>query len=240
MQTPTPEDINEFVNLGAKLSSKAICALLKETVKWSSTNGPGWINRTPTCHDQAAANAARRAADPNYKSLDIAIRDTPESEARRRVAEAEALCAEIDKATLFPVPGYTSVEMEETKWSLNISLVLVPADYKTVIDVPSHDYINDIFARYDFSKQVAKAYWSTFHEKNGDLIKRIEKHCGRELGPLEEVVPDGAEAGTTLCWFTEVPYRVGVFCYYVDENGRPMIKKSSVSTSAPAPPPTDK
>jgi len=199
MNTFTPEEVDDFINLGSKLSAKTVLATLKETVKWAVNSA-----------------AADGPAD------EVAVAD----KLARRQKICDALCAEIDSATPYDFCGFTQIEMEETKWKINVSLALVDIDFKTVIDVPSQDYINDIFARYDFAKKVAGAYWGTFREKHPNLIKRIEEFIGFELGPLREIIPPGVQAGTTMCWHEEVPKRVGVFCYWVNQHGQPMVRKS--------------
>lgn len=216
----SPEEVDNFVNLGAKLSSKAVLAALKETVKWAADK---IVIVKPAAADATNDDISVAAAAP------ILQRTPDELAARSR--QAEVLCDEIDAATPYSYSGFTQVEMVETPMKLNISLVLVPLDHKPSIVVPSKDYINDIFAQYDFLKKVAIAYWATWCEKHPGLSARINEFCGFDLGALYEVIPEGSPSGTTLCWHEEVPNRVGVFCYYVDSAGRPMVHRDELQSA---------
>ena len=164
----------------------------------------------------------RIASKPVLAALKVVVNEGP---ARGLdAAEAERLCRKIDAVSQFRDCGYVELEFRETTMKLIVCLSLVERGYRTEVDIPSTDYINDLFSKYDFLKQTAVAYWRTFVEENGKLAKRIAAYrADVDFGNLQI---DG-DSKTTMFWDAEAAKRVGIFCYYVDVNGKPFYKRSA-------------
>ncbi len=136
--------------------------------------------------------------------------------------EADRLKKKIEKLITEKGAGYTQVAFRETSMKLNICLSLVDRQYKTDISIPSTDYARDLFRQYDFIKNTAVAYWRQFAQENPSLYKRICDY--RSDVDFSELTIDEKNP-TTLYFDPACAKRVGIFCYYVDEDGNAYYKK---------------
>lgn len=118
--------------------------------------------------------------------------------------------------------GFVHCEFKETPNKLNISLSIVPKDYEPDIEVPSAEYGNEIFTKYEFLKKTAAAYYLQFCEENADLFKRITAYRG-DLDLSELVVDENHPA--TMYFDPESATRIGVFPYWINAaTGQPFRK----------------
>jgi len=126
-------------------------------------------------------------------------------------------------ATLkYPQPSYLQVEFRETDMKLNICLTIVDRDYRTSIDIPSHDYADDLFKSYDALKQYAVAYWHAYMEEYKVIVDRLKAFIPEIDFNKMKMNKDNP---TTLYFDEACPKRIGVFCYYVNSKGQPFYKK---------------
>jgi hypothetical protein len=138
--------------------------------------------------------------------------------------ESDELVEELVSAVPYNSSAFITMEFEEINFKLNVCLSLVEKTYKSEIDLPSYDYVNDLFEKYDFLKNTAIAYWHTFMENNNNLMARIESYrpdvdfSKLNVDPLTK---------TTLYWDPECAKRIGIFNYYVDPRGNPFYKKTT-------------
>lgn len=128
----------------------------------------------------------------------------------------------INKIMPYKDSGYVQLGFNEINYKLNICLSLVPATYRTDISVPSDKYVKDLFEQYNNIKVAALAYWQQFCEERPTivkLIKSVRPDVNWEGLNIDESNP------TTLYFDAESTKRIGIFCYYVDENGTAFYKK---------------
>lgn len=134
------------------------------------------------------------------------------------------LAKKIKKRIPYDYSGYVQCVFKEIQYVLCISLSVVPRAYKTDIDIPSADYAQDLFTKYDFLKNTAVAFWRQFVEENPRLYtKLVEALPGVNLSTLTI----DSESPTTMYFDPESAQRIGIFCYYVDSEGRPLYKRGS-------------
>lgn len=203
----SPEELDKFITMGAQFAAKSVLAVLCETIMWAGGS------------DDAKVTAEQLVGDAS-------------SQTSAATKEAATLCDEVTSRTPYKHAGHTRIEMAETDWELVVSLTMCPADYRMQIDLPSYDYSQQLFTQCTALRRIARAYWATFREKYPELIERIAKFCNMDIaGGFREFIAPGEEAGSTLGWHEEVPRRVGVFCYYVDGAGRPMVRRVPVDDS---------
>lgn len=136
--------------------------------------------------------------------------------------QAAKICKQIDALMLYKDCAYLKIEFKETTMQLIVCLCLVDRDHKTEVDIPSTDYVNDLFNHYDRLKQTAIAYWHTFMEENPKLLKKIINY--RSDVDFSKLVVDSTN-NTTLYWDEKCEHRVGIFCYYIGADGKPFYKK---------------
>lgn len=136
--------------------------------------------------------------------------------------EADRLVKLISSTLPYNYCGYVDIEMQEIPYRLNICLSLVAKNYRTEIDIPSHNYVADLFSKYDMLKEIARAYWRSYVEANGNLYKRICDY--RPDVDFSELKIDDVTK-TTLYFDPSCAKRVGIFCYYVDSKGQPFYKR---------------
>jgi hypothetical protein len=113
-------------------------------------------------------------------------------------------------------------EFDEITYKLNISLTICKRDYKADISVPPGGYAKDLFDKYNFLKSIAVAYWSQFREDNKALFERICNY--RKDIDWTELIID-PKSPTTLYFDPNSDVRIGIFPYYVDENGRALRRR---------------
>lgn len=117
--------------------------------------------------------------------------------------------------------GYVQCSFKETPYLLNICLSLVDKTYRTAIDIPHESYANDVYNKYAFIKGIAVAYWRQFCEENDDIYIELSQLLSAKI---PELVVD--QANPTVLYLDENSLRrVGIFAYYVDQNGNPFYKK---------------
>ncbi len=138
--------------------------------------------------------------------------------------ESARLVKTITKRMPYDASGYVSLAFKEIPYTLNVTLSIVEKGYKTDIDIPSADYARDLFTKYDFLKETARAYWRQFIEEHPELHRRICKY--RPDVDFSALTVD-PENPTTMYFDANCTRRIGIFCYYLDENGQPFYKKSS-------------
>lgn len=142
--------------------------------------------------------------------------------------EGDRLIGRIRELMPYKEAGYTRIELDLPGMNigeLHISLSLVPLGYRTEIDVPPNDeFIKDLCKQYVFIKQTACAYWKQFCEENQEIAKRVREYCNDI--DFSELVIDPAN-NTTLYWDPACKKRIGIFCYYVDKQGKPFVKKGN-------------
>ncbi len=135
-------------------------------------------------------------------------------------------CAKLSKKIKATMPynyvGFVQCSFKEIPFSLNISLSLVNKGYKTDVHIPHADYTSDLFEKYNLLKQLAVAYWRQYAEDNSALFKRICNY--RADIDFSNLIID-PQNPTTLYLDPQSEKRVGIFCYYVDQNGKPFYKK---------------
>ncbi len=135
-------------------------------------------------------------------------------------------CAKLVKKIKATMPynyaGFVQCSFKEIPFSLNISLSLVNKGYKTDVHIPHADYTSDLFEKYNLLKQLAVAYWRQYAEDNSALFKRICNY--RADIDFSNLIID-PQNPTTLYLDPQSEKRVGIFCYYVDQNGKPFYKK---------------
>jgi hypothetical protein len=132
------------------------------------------------------------------------------------------ITAGIHSRTAYNYSGFMELEMAETEYKLCISLSVTPRDYKVAVDVPSENYATDLYARYNFLKVVAIAYWKQFCEDHTTFIELVKQFKPDIDFSTLRIDPDNP---TTLYFDPDCPVRVGIFCYYKDKNGKLFHKK---------------
>lgn len=116
--------------------------------------------------------------------------------------------------TFAELPGYR----------LNIQLSIVPRNYKTDISIPDVKYVPELLHQYDFLRKTAVAYWVEWARMYPGLYQKIITVL-KDIDLSEPHVDDANP--TTIYFCPEAKSRIGIFCYYTDEAGRPMIKKKT-------------
>jgi hypothetical protein len=158
-------------------------------------------------------NAAKRLASKSVLTSVISIIENAGGNAHELIEDI--------KKHMLDYAGYVQCTFKEITWKLNISLSIVEKGYRTSIDIPNESYAQDLFDQYNVLKRIAVAYWQQFLEDNAGLYKRICDQCpGTDFSRLI-IDPDNP---TTMYFDPNSSKRIGIFCYYMDENGRPFYK----------------
>lgn len=118
--------------------------------------------------------------------------------------------------TFNELPGYR----------LNIQLSKVPRDYRTDISIPDERYAPEVFGQYEFLRKTAVAYWVEWTRAYPDLYRKVVNAL-KDVDMSEPHVDDANP--TTMYFSAETKSRIGIFCYYTDEAGRPLIKKAKAA-----------
>jgi len=140
----------------------------------------------------------------------------------KSAATAKKLVRRITDLIPYPYSGFLQIFFKEIPYRLNISLSLTPRDYKTAIDIPHDSYAKEMFDKYDFLRNTATAYWQQFSEENSQLLGQICNY--RSDVDFTSLVTD-ADNITTMYFDPDAAKRIGILCYYVDENGKPFYRK---------------
>lgn len=134
----------------------------------------------------------------------------------------QKLIRKLEACMTYNYCGYLTVEFEETPVKLNISLSLVPRDYRTEIDIPSADYANDLIKQYNMLKAMALAYWVQFQTDHPALYAKLQT----VLSDLDISAFRMDQSNPTTIYLDPMSEkRVGIFCYYTNPDGRPIMPK---------------
>lgn len=177
----TKEELENFAQLGYKISSKVIVYALMELVKHYSQ----FLDekRTQVYYDRLITRIMACAHHKECTPLQLGFK--------------------------------------ETEYKLNMCLSVVPKDHKIEIDIPSDAYRGDIFDHIRTLLNFAVVYWKQFAIEQSALISDIvDALPDVDLADLKQ----DAQSSCNLFWCPNAPLRVGVFCYYVDKDGRPLRK----------------
>lgn len=136
--------------------------------------------------------------------------------------ECEKLVKKIKAKMPYNYCGFVQCSFDETPFLLNISLSLVDAAYKTEVDIPDVRYTADLYQKYNFLKNTAVAYWRQFAEDNKELYDRICNY--RADVDFGQLIID-TKNPTSMYFDPCSAKRIGIFCYYVDQNGTPFYKR---------------
>ncbi len=140
-------------------------------------------------------------------------------------------CSELQDALEATVPcdycGYMQLDIAETKMLLNICLTTVKRDYRASVDLPSMDYAQDLFDKYNFLKKVAIAYYAQYMGDNATLMERVQSY--RPDIDFSKMYID-QKSPTTLYIDPSSKKRLGIFCYYVDPDSKGCYYKSCQGT----------
>lgn len=120
-------------------------------------------------------------------------------------------------------PACITCSLHETEYKLQIFLSLAPREYRTVVDVPSEEYARDLYMKYHIAKDFAVTYWKHILLENPDIAKALTA-ARPDLDWELRVDPDSK---TTLYFDSACEWRVGLFCVWVDADGRPVMKSDS-------------
>jgi hypothetical protein len=138
-------------------------------------------------------------------------------------SECNKLVKKIKTKMPYNYAGYVQQKFKETPHVLHISLSIVERDYVASIDVPTDEYEKEIYNKYGFLKETAKAYWKQFVEENPELYQRILNY--RADVDFTELVVD-AQSPTTMYLDPKCSKRIGIFPYYINaDTGQPFYKK---------------
>lgn len=103
---------------------------------------------------------------------------------------------------------------------LRVALIPVQSDYVASICVPNEKYATDLFSQYNVLKQAALAFWSDFCANHAELIEEMTRDR-----PGEWTLKIDTKNPTTMFFDAADAVRIGVLPYYVDAEGRPLVKK---------------
>lgn len=140
--------------------------------------------------------------------------------------ESRKLIKKIEQLMPYNYSGYVQCAFQEIPYVLCICLSIVEKDYVANIDIPDARYSKDLFAKYDFLKQTAIAYWRQFTESNPEIYKRVCNY--RKDIDFSTLIVD-SENPTALYFDKNSARRIGLFSYYVDQNGVPFYKRTSTN-----------
>ena len=136
--------------------------------------------------------------------------------------ECSELVRLVKQRMKYEYSGYMQCEFDEIDFKLNISLTIADRVYQADISIPDARYAKDLYDKYNFLKRIAVAFWAQFVEENNALFKRICAY--RKDVNFAELVVD-QKSPTTLYFDPDSKKRVGILPYYVDAQGRPLLKK---------------
>ena len=150
-----------------------------------------------------------------FSALVAVVKATPESQAR------DSIIKQLEKLMPSTI-GYVQCEFDDFEFKLNITLCLVPRTYITRIGIPSEQYKNDLYAKYNMLKKLAIAYWRQVVKDYPTLVDSIA--ALRPDVNFENLVID-VENPSTMYFDSMCSHRIGIFCYYVDQNGKAYYHK---------------
>jgi hypothetical protein len=166
----------------------------------------------------------KQLASKSVLSMLIAVIEEGPSRKGLDQRECDRLVKKVKARMPYNYCGYVQCSFDETPFLLNISLSIVDAAYRTEIDIPDVRYTADLYQKYDFLKNTAIAYWRQFAEDNKELYDRICNYrADVDFGAL---VID--PKNPTVMYFDPLSAkRIGIFCYYVDQNNNPFYKRKA-------------
>lgn len=124
--------------------------------------------------------------------------------------------------SMYDKSGFLQCEFNEIDFKLNITLSIVPKNYKTKIDIPHEDYIKDVVDKYKFITNIAATFWETFCMENNEICTKLRQLSDVNFDKLH-LTDD-----FTLYFDENHEQRIGIFCYYVDKNNQPFIKRNLI------------
>lgn len=147
------------------------------------------------------------------KSVHYAIADL----IRENASHHEQLAKQVEEAAPYNYCGYTQLEFDNIPYKLNICLSKVPRDYKATIEIPNEKYVQEIFREYETLKFAALTYFGSIIDT--PLLQTVYIALGNKLDLTVDV-----DNPTTLYFDNLSKSRIGIFPYYVNELGQPLIR----------------
>lgn len=112
--------------------------------------------------------------------------------------------------------GFMQISFDEFPDKLNINLIKVDASYRSSIMIPA-GYEKQLFEKYNIIKSMAITYWAYIIQTSPNIKARLN-----ELHPtidFSELKVDKANP-TTLYFDEHFHKRIGIFCCYMDADGK--------------------
>jgi hypothetical protein len=145
--------------------------------------------------------------------------------------ESKRLKNLIEKTVPFPYSGYLQCDFGNDFGKdfpkLNISLSLVKNTYTTNVELPqmkdgvADRYSGDVLSKCMGLRNISIAYWRQYAGDHPALYADIVNY--RPDLDFSEIHED-TKRWLTLYFDPACEYRVGVYAYYVDSAGKPMLK----------------
>jgi hypothetical protein len=164
------------------------------------------------------AMGRKLASKSVLSSLICLLKEGPDRGLDKKVSAR--LAKEVAELMPYDYSGFTSISFKEVPHILNLCLSLVDRGYKTDVMIPHDSYAKDLFAQYDFLKNIAIAYWRQFAGEQPELYKEIcDYMCDVDFSNL--LVDD--RNPTVMYWDVNQKKYIGLFAYYM-LNGKPFYK----------------
>lgn len=140
----------------------------------------------------------------------------------RGTDSAAALKAKLEADLEYNYCGYEEITFGETPYKLRISIAVAPKDYAVDIGVPA-GYEKKIVGTFMQLKELTGAAWNQFQTANPELYKSL---CD-EFNDIDmSTVVVSREIPTLMYFDAEFPFRLTVFPYWVDKEGKPLVKRT--------------
>jgi hypothetical protein len=164
-------------------------------------------NYTPQEVAQFIATSIKMASRP---VLSVAIETLPTA----------GLITDQIKSIMAHETGYVQCAFAETPNKLNICLSMVSKEYIAQIDIPEK-YAHDLYDKYNYLRAAAIGFWKHFMHEYPDLLRSM-----REARPDVNFDALRYEVANpmTLYFDENVAKRVGICPYYVNPEGKILIK----------------
>jgi hypothetical protein len=137
----------------------------------------------------------------------------------------EYLCDRVKKS----MPRETSATMkiefaEDNELVLHLALSIVPAEHLPTVMLPSMDYKDELFRKYDIMKTCALMFWVDWKNTFVDLVAELREY---EV-PLELVIDPNNY--TALAFNLSGKQRVGIVVYYKNvATGEILVRKNNAT-----------
>ncbi len=123
-------------------------------------------------------------------------------------------------------PGSVKLDLpdEYGGYALCISLSLCLPNYKPNIEVPGENFAKEVYRNYELVRRLAKTYWQGM--LNMPEISQLVSDINDAISgaPIRELIVDPNNI-TTLYFRSDSKQRIGIFCWWEDKQGRPMMKR---------------